>query len=578
MKAFTAISFILATALALAACSGGKEPTAQSDKEGGASAPASSEPKTLTIGLAQYPSTMHPNIETMVAKSYVRGFLARSMTYFDADWNLVCGLCVTLPTIENGLAVLEQTPEGTPGIAVSYELPEGVTWGDGTPLTTADIAFAWEVGRNAKTGANNLDMYDRGYKLDVIDDRKFTLHINKVTFDYNQLGDLFPLPKHLEGDLFAEDAYEYRHRTNYNANTTNPGLWWGPYIISDTQQGTSVTLTRNPHWYGKSPYFDEVTIRAIQNTSAMEANLRSGTIDMIAGELGIQLDQALAFEKRHGDNYNIIYKPGLHYEHIDLNLENPILSDKRVRQAIMFAMNRKMISDLLFQGRQPVAHTSVSGLDRVASTNVTQYAHDKDKAIAMLEEAGWTDIKEGIRHNAKGEPLRMEIMSTAGDKTREKVEQVLQSQLRDVGVDLRIRNEAPRVFFGQTTRERRFTAMAMFAWVSSPESVPRSTLHSSEIPTSENNYTGQNYSTIALPELDAAIEAIEKELDSEKRLALWEKVQQIYADELPVLPLYFRANSYVLPKWLEGLRPTGHLDQSSNHAEYWHRKEGGAQG
>lgn len=577
MKALSAISLIALAGLTLTACSGSNEPGPSVAKSINVAA-AEGESKTLTIGLAQYPSTMHPNIETMVAKSYVRGFLARSMTYFDADWNLVCGLCVTLPTIENGLAVLEQTPEGTPGIAVSYELPEGVTWGDGTALTTSDIAFAWEVGRNSKTGANNLEMYSRGYQLDVVDERNFTLHINKVTFDYNQLGDLYPLPKHIEGELFAEDPFEYRHRTNYNANTTNPGLWWGPYVITDTQQGTSVTMERNPHWYGKAPYFDQVVVRAIQNTSAMEANLRSGTIDMIAGELGVHLDQAMAFEKRHGKNYNIIYKSGLHYEHIDLNLENPILSDKRVRHAMMYGIDRLMISNLLFQGRQPVAHSSVSALDRVSTENLTQYTNDPAKAVALLEAAGWTDIKNGIRHNAKGEALRLEIMSTAGDKTREKVEQVLQSQLREIGMDLRIRNEAPRVFFGQTTRERRFTAMAMFAWISAPENVPRSTLHSSEIPKSENNFTGQNYTTINMPEMDEAIEAIEKELDAEKRLPLWEKMQQIYADEIPVIPLYFRANAYILPTWLKGLRPTGHLDQSTNHAEYWHREDGGAKG
>ncbi len=574
MKALLAIPLLITAMVALTACSGGSDSNSPSASNKAAEG-ADAAPKTLTIGLSQYPSTMHPNIETMVAKSYVRGFLARSMTYFDADWNLTCGLCVTLPTIENGLAVLEQTPDGKPGIAVSYELPEGVTWGDGTPVTTADIAFAWEVGQNPKTGANNLEMYTRGYKLDVIDERNFTLHINKVTFDYNQLGDLYPLPKHLEGELFAEDAYEYRHRTNYNANTTIPGLWWGPYLITDTQQGSSVTLERNPHWYGKAPYFDRVVVRAIQNTSAMEANLRSGTIDMIAGELGIHLDQALAFEKRHGEKYNIVYKPGLHYEHIDLNLENPILKDKRVRQALMYSIDRQMISDLLFQGRQPVANSNVSALDRVSSNNVKIYTLDLEQAAALYDAAGWSEMKDGIRHNAQGEPLRLEIMSTASDKTREKVEQVLQSQLKQAGVDLRIRNEQARVFFGQTTRERKFSAMAMFAWVSAPENVPRSTLHSTQIPTAENNYTGQNYSTISLPELDATIVAIEEELDAEKRLPLWEKMQQIYAEEVAVMPLYYRANAYVMPKWLKGLRPTGHLDQSSNHAEYWYREDGG---
>ena len=150
-------------------------------------------------------------------------------------------------------------------------------------------------------------MYRRIYQLEVQDDKSFTIYTDRVTFDYNVLGDFYPLPDHLEREIFETDPYEYRHRTTFNADVTNPGLWFGPYIVTEAQQGSYIKMERNPHWWGKEPYFDTITTRAIQNTSAMEANLLSGTIDMIAGEIGLQLDQALAFESRHGDKFNIIY-------------------------------------------------------------------------------------------------------------------------------------------------------------------------------------------------------------------------------------------------------------------------------
>ena len=87
-------------------------------------------------------------------------------------------------------------------------------------------------------------------------------------------------------------------------------------------------------------------------------------------------------------------------------------------------------------------------------------------------------------------------MTTAGNRTRELVSQVLQSQWRFIGIDVRIRNEPARVFFGQTVTERKFPAMAMFAWISSPENVPRSQLHSAHIPSAGNNYAGQNYTRV----------------------------------------------------------------------------------
>ena len=560
---------VLLLALTLMACGGGDN-AAQGGAGNGAG--ASTDLKVLNIGFTQYPSTMHPNIETMVAKSYVRGMLARAITIYNHDWALECALCVTLPTLENGLAVLEETPDGSPGIAVTYELHPQATWGDGTPLTTEDILLAYDVGRNTSTGANNTDMYRRTYKLDILDEKRFRIHIDRVTFDYNALGDLYPLPAHIERELFEADPYEYRHRTQYNANVTNPGLWFGPYLISEAQQGSFLVMTRNPYWYGKEPFFDRITTKAIQNTSAMEANLLSGTIDMIAGELGLQLDQALSFESRHGEKFNIIYNPGLQYEHIDVNLQNPILADKRVRKALLHGMDREQMNQRIFSGKQPVADTSVSPMDRVASDNITKYEYNKEKAAALLDEAGWTDIRQGVRHNAAGEPLRIEIMSTAGNKTRELLEQIIQGQFKEIGIDLRIRNESPRVFFGQTTRERRFTGLALFAWVSAPENVPRSTLHSTEIPAAENNYAGQNYSTISMPELDAAIEAVEEGLTLEERRPHWEKIQQIYSEELPVLPLFWRPNSYIFPHWLKGARPTGHLDSSTNWIEEWRRE------
>jgi peptide/nickel transport system substrate-binding protein len=559
---------ILAAA-ALVACGGGNGGAEQG--AAGSRTPGGN-PKELTIGFTQYPSTMHPNIESMVAKSYVRGMTARAITLYNHDWELECSLCVELPTLENGLAVLEETPDGNPGIAVTYELPANASWGDGTPLTTRDVLFAYEVGRNRSTGAVNMEMYRSIYKFDVLDDRRFTVHLDNVKFTYNLLGDLYPLPEHLEREIYEADPYEYRHRTLYNSDVTNPGLWFGPYLISEAQQGSYLVMTRNPYWHGKQPYFERITTRAIQNTSAMEANLLSGTIDMIAGELGLQLDQALAFESRHGEKFNIIYNPGLQYEHIDVNLQNPILADKRVRQALMYGMDREQINQRVFNGKQPVAHTSTSPMDRVASDNIRKYEYDAAKAVALLEEAGWTDVRQGIRHNAAGEPLRIEIMSTAGNKTRELLQQIIQGQWKAIGIDLRIKNEAPRVFFGQTTRERRFSGLALFAWVSAPENVPRTTLHSSEIPTPENNYAGQNYSTVSIPELDAAIEAVEKTLIFEERLPFWETIQQIYAEELPVLPLFWRPNAYIFPHWLKGARPTGHLDSSTNWVEDWSRE------
>ncbi len=534
--------------------------------------------ESLTIGMTQYPYTLNPNIESMLAKTYVLSMTMRPLTHYDQDWEAVCLLCTELPTIENGGAVIEPLPEGIDspseeGIAVTYTIHPDATWGDGTPVTSADVVFTWELGRHPQSGVANFEAFRRIHDITVIDDKTFTLHVDRISFNYPSAAGLWLVPEHIEREIFEADPAAYRSRTAYDTDPTNPGLYWGPYRIVDVKNGAEIVLEKNPTWYGEAPAFDRITVRSIENTAALEANLLSGAVDMIAGELGLTLDQALAFEKRHGDRYNVLYKPGLIYEHIDLNLDNPILADERVRHALLHAIDREAISQQLFEGRQPVAHGSVSPLDWVYDENTPRYPFDPQEAARLLDEAGWSDIRNGVRHNAAGEPLRLQIMTTAGNRSRELVQQVLQSQWRDVGVDITIRNEPAAVFFGETVTRREFDAMAMFAWLSSPENVPRTTLHSEQIPSAENGWSGQNHMGYSNPEMDDLIDRLEIELDRDKRQAMWAELQRLYADDLPVLPLYWRAQPYVLPKWLDGVRPTGHQGTTTLWVEDWQRKD-----
>jgi peptide/nickel transport system substrate-binding protein len=530
-----------------------------------AAPPATDE---LVIGITQYPSTFHPNIDSMLAKTYVLSFTRRPFTAYDADWKLVCMLCVTLPTIENGLAIPEKTPEGKQGIAVTYTIRGDANWGDGIPVKTKDVVFTWKVGRHKKTGVSNLEFYRSLYKIDARDDKTFTFHFDKLTFDFSAIKGFELIPAHLDEGNFS-DPESYKNRTVFDTDTTNRGLFYGPYRITKTVTGSHVVLEPNPTWWGKKPAFKRITIRVIPNTATLEANLLSGNINMIAGELGLTVDQALAFEKRHGDKFKILYKPGLIYEHLDLNLDNPILKDIRVRQALILGIDRNAISQKLFSGRQPIAHSSVNPLDWVYAGDIRKYPFDPKQANTLLDEAGWTVRKGAIRHNKQGQRLTLDLMTTAGNRTRELVEQVLQNQWKAIGVDVRIKNEPARVLFGQTVTQRKFTGLVMYAWYSAPESVPRTTLHSEHIPHKDNNFAGQNYTGFRNAVMDKLLERIEVELDKKKRAKLWRRLQEIYVAELPVIPLFFRADPYILPKGMTGLVPTGHQDLSPLWVEEW---------
>ncbi|MGH6968519.1 MAG: peptide ABC transporter substrate-binding protein [Stellaceae bacterium] len=529
----------------------------------------------LAIGISQFPATLNPLIDPMVAKSYLLGMVRRPLTTYDANWHLVCMLCETLPSFANGLAQKIALPGGKTGVHLTYTLKADARWDDGTPVTTADVIFSWQVGRNPQTGVAEAELYRRMVDVKAIDSRTFTVDMDRLTFDYAALNDFEILPARLERAAFANPA-EYRIRSRYDTDPTARGLYDGPYRITAVSPGSHIVLERNPAWAGPRPYFSRIVVWAVENTASLEANLLAGGLDMVPGELGLPLDEALAFAHRHRGEFNIVYKPGLEYEHIDLNLDDPILADVRVRRALLDAVDRQAISQALFAGRDPVADSFVPTLDWVYTADVRHYPYDPTKAKAVLDEAGWHATGNQVRRNASGQPLDLTLATTAGNRSREMVEEVLQSQWRAVGIRVRLANQPARVLFGDSMIKRKFQ-MGMFAWSAAPEDVPRAELRSDEIPSPANNWSGENFVGWRNPEADHLLDAIETELDRPAREALWHRLEALYAEQLPALPLFFKADAFILPKWLVGLTPTGHEYPSTLWVEQWRAVGRGAQ-
>jgi peptide/nickel transport system substrate-binding protein len=527
--------------------------------------------KNIRIGISQFPATLHPLVDSMVAKSYILGMSQRPVTAYDADWQPFCVLCTTLPSFENHLAKKETLPDGRHGIAATYTIDPKATWGDGVPVTTKDILFAWEVGKHPQSGVDDTDFFARDIaSITAADDKTFTVHFSKEDCNFASIDDLYPLPEHLERRIFEKDPVSYKSRTFYNTDPTNPGLYWGPYKVAKFEAGSAITLDRNPHWSGAAPAFDSVTVKAIENSAALSANLLSHDIDYIAGELGLSLDQALAFEKRlPPGGFTPVYKPGLSYEHIDLNLDQQIFKDARVRQALLYAIDRDNINKNLFAGKQPVAATFVNPLDTIYDAEARHYAYDPAKAAQLLDEAGWKKGADGTRANIAGQKLAFTLSTTAGNKSREVIEQAIQSDWKKVGIDMKIENQPPRVLFGETLRNRKFTGGVLYAWVSAPRNVPKATLHSSMIPVAKNNYAGQNYGGWTNPKADKLIESLETTCAPKENRRLWGQLQAIYADDLPALALYYRVEAYFIPAWLKGVAPTGHLHPTTLWIENW---------
>ena len=523
---------------------------------------------SLVIGVAQFPASLHPYISSQTVQFYTLGFALRPVTAFSTEGKPFCLLCTELPTLENGLARIEDQPDGSKGLAVTIKLRPELAWSDGVPVTAKDVAFTWKLASDPASGFSNNYVWSRAKSVEIVDDHTAVLHLPRTLVTY-QMWD-YLLPEHLEAAIADKGgALDYINHTLYNAAPTTPGLYNGPYVISHYESGNQIELTPNPYWRGRAPALKRVVVRLVDNTAALQANLLSGDVDMTPSGIGVTTDQAVALERDHPAQFQFLYRPGLSYERIEMQKDNPLLADVRVRQALLLALDRKTLVARLFGGHATVALTWINALEPNFTTDVEAYGYDPARARTLLDAAGFTPGPDGIRRNAAGERLSFEFATTSGNRIRELSQQVMQSWWRTIGVEVAIKNQPSRSFFGELMRKRAFTGLAEYANFTRIGLPPTPFYASDAIPTAANNWNGQNWAGLANPAMDRALAAADKELDPAKQKAEWLDMQRIYAATLPELPLYFREDPDIIPAWLHGYTATGKEDYQTYTAENW---------
>ncbi len=410
-----------------------------------------------------------------------------------------------------------------------------------------------------------------------MDERTVRVVLKEIRYDFDrQIA--YPLPEHIEGSIFAEakDPLDYGQHSAYNRAPETPGLWMGPYRLTQFTPNQTVTLAPNPHWPGPKPAFREVTMRLVGNNAALQANLLAGDVQAVApGMLGLTLDQIIGLAKgRDADRFTVSFlpQPGS-YEHFALNLDNKLLADPRVRRAMSMAVDRTAITTRLFAGKVDPAlsflHPSQSPWDKATPT----FPYDPAKAKALLAQAGFKPGPDGILVSPDGDRFSLDYVTTAGNRMRELVQQVVQSSFKSVGIELVIHNQPPRVMFGESLRRRQFTGIVQFQTDMPLDYVPSSYFESRYIPTEANNWTGLNYSGLRDPQMDAALQAARTELDPQKRGALWRTILDRYAELLPEIPLFFTVFTDIVPTWLTGVADPKRYGVATGWIEDWAVKD-----
>ena len=519
--------------------------------------PATSAPggrDTVVIGMAQEPDRLGA-FSIMVAAAVVEHALFAQAAPFTDRWVRMPVMVEKLPSLKDGDWVLLPNNK----MKVTWRLRRGFSWHDGRPVTALDWRFTYGVFRNPQTPQVSrfiLNKVDNVLVPNPADPYTMIVQWNELYPFAGSLpfGGSFPLPRHLLEGAYLKDPDRLPAHSYWRAPVGH-----GPYRFVEWVPGSHITLEAYDRFPLGAPKIKRVTFRFILDTTVLQVNQITGALDATENT-GFDCQAAEQIERRN-PQIAVQFREAMRWERIDFNLDNEWLRDRRIRQAIAHAIDRATIADLSCPGgRQPVAHAWLPPRHPGYNPNVKKYEYDPARAKALLAEAGFTPGLDGILRDRNGKRAEMTIMTTAGNALREQIELIIKDQLKDVGIDLRLDNRPTSVFLGPIVSRRQFPHMALYLSNFSPESMPIVRFHSSQIPSAENNWSGDNRAGWRNAENDRIWEQLASELDERTRIRLLRRQQEIFAEDLPSLPLYFALRLTTTHKALRGIRPTGLVD------------------
>lgn len=564
------------------------EPTAGTGTTG--EGPGTDPEKTIIIGMTQSPDTLFGIESQSSATTQVLSAIQPAcFTTLDYEYQPVC--FTKLPSFEDGDAVtqtvsVDSSYEGNivindelitdtaslteamdmEQVVVTWTLIDGLTWEDGTPITAADFVFAAELYQDPGIKNASRFVLDRTQKYEAKDDKTLVWYAapgyTDATYFLNTFG---PEPKHV---LEGEDP-----ATIGGSDYASKPLAYGPYKIAENTPQESTKLVANETYWKKGyPIIGNVTFKYLTSEDQVLQQLESGEIDVV-GSIGLTLANAPKLDELEAaGTLKGQYVPATVWEHMDFGVERndgqpSIFADVKLRQAVAYAINRKQIIDNVLFGKTVVMNTFLPADHWAYPPNgegLEAYEYDVEKAKALLAEAGWTAGADGILEK-DGAKLTIQFFTTENNQTREAVAQLIQEDLKAVGIDVQLnfvpatdvlfKNGAEGILAG-----RRFD-LGLYAWVSGPE--PSTALYlCDQIPTEENSYGGQNNTGWCNAEYDAAALASQAETDRAKRIPLVIEAQKVFNTELPTFPLYQRVNVGAYNVKVSGLdlNPTSQVD------------------
>lgn len=423
--------------------------------------------------------------------------------------------------------------------AVVFHLRDDVRWHDGSQTTAYDVAFTYDRAREPETAYPNAKGYfGRWHDAEVVD--SFT-----IRFDFephpDPLGGLpyFPImPRHLLEDVTPSELRqaEFNHRPVGN----------GPFRFASRRSNDRWVFEANedfPEPLGGRPYIDRIVWRVIPESTAQIAELLAGRVDLVLSPPARRLEE---FDDRPG--VRVLRRASRKYQFIAWNGQRAPLDDARVRRALMMAIDRRTILDVLRAGYGRLAVGPVVPDHWAFANEIETLPHDPDSALELLGEAGFQyDERDQVLRDADGRELRFSLTVPAGNEYSRSVAEMIQHHIDRIGGRVTLRTvDAATMFDELTAADRPFDA-AFLAWESDLRLDLEDMFHSDA---ARGPYQFASYTN---PEADRLLEEVAVAQDRKTARPLWHRLQQILRDDQPWGFLFYVPDLYLAQDRVRGL-------------------------
>ncbi len=502
----------------------------------------------IIVGISQEPQNFNPIMPTIESQRGVHMCLFDNLWRIDPNGKYLPDLAVEIPTRANGGLSRD-------GTGFTINLRKGVKWHDGQPFTAKDVIFTWQTLMNPKVSAFSTVGFDQIASMTAAGDLTIKMKMKQPYAPiFVVLSDMFIVPEHVLSKSPDINKDEF--------NTRRP-IGTGPFRFVEWAAGDHITLEANSAYHGPGPYIDRLIFKYVPDLTVLFTQFKTGEID-ITGIQGIPVD--LYPEAKTLPNTALYVAPSTTYESIAPNFLLPLFQDKRVRQALYYGMDKTPIVEKIFLGLVPEAETYVPPQSWAYNPKIKgHHKYDPERAKALLEGAGWKPGADGIRVK-DGKRLAFENACTAGNKQREQIQQLLQQQWRQIGVEMTINNKPAAVLFGEFYRMSKFQSILIgIAMGADPDHSFR--LHSRYIPAKGG--MGRNSIAYENAEVDRLLDAGVKEVNHDKRKKIYFRLQEILAEDLPYLPIYHYVNIRATKAAIQGFQPNPNMQEYTWTPNEW---------